>query len=298
MTLTRFVETTQYDRFKEFCDTCITYCHIGLCYGAPGVGKTRSARIYANYDLPIDLTPGQLIEDPVRHAVFYTVPVQNSPSMVDRQIAQERQHNRVSMPSYQVIDSELSARITEARETKRKQLEEYEHARDYTAYKDFAWSRPNEFDLMEEKQKRLQDLSDPTRLIIVDESDRLRVSSLEQIRDIYDRDAKIGVILIGMPGLEKRLARYPQLYSRVGFVHEFRPLRQNEARDLVRSLLESEECIDDDGIVAILRSSGGNFRLIERLLAQVRRVLKLNDLTTISAEVVSAARESLVIGTD
>jgi hypothetical protein len=54
-------------------------------------------------------------------------------------------------------------------------------------------------------------------MIVIDEADRLKFLTLEQVRDIYDRTST--AILIGMPGLEKRLACYPQLLLYVTRIH-------------------------------------------------------------------------------
>src|SRR5215471_17364993 len=54
--------------------------------------------------------------------------------------------------------------------------------------------------------------------------------------------------------------------------------------------------VDAAGVAAIIRATNGNFRLLQRLFQQIERVLELNDLLSVTPEVVTAARESLVIG--
>jgi DNA transposition AAA+ family ATPase len=141
----------------------------------------------------------------------------------------------------------------------------------------------------------------PLDLIIVDEADRLKTAALEQLRDTYDR-RHIGLVLIGMPGLQKRLARYAQLYSRVGFVHQFHPLSGREFQTVVEHQwmqlgLDSMTATpgpDAELLNTVARITGGNFRLIQRLFAQIERLLTVNNSATVTAELVDAARESLV----
>ena len=139
-------------------------------------------------------------------------------------------------------------------------------------------------------------------LIIIDEAERLSTAALEHLRDTFDR-TPIGLMLIGMPGIDKRLARYPQLYSRVGFAHHYRPLQGDELTFVLtrhwRQLglsLDSADFTDTQAIAAMSRITSGNFRLLHRLFVQIERILRINELQVITEEVVEAARSTLVIG--
>src|SRR5450755_1208361 len=110
------------------------------------------------------------------------------------------------------------------------------------------------------------------------------------------------LVLLGMPGLDKRLARAPQLYSRIGFAHQMEPLSEEETRFFLdqrwshRVSAHSDDFTDQEAVAAILRIARGNIRLIERLMMQVEHVLVANQLTVVTKEVIETARENLIIG--
>jgi DNA transposition AAA+ family ATPase len=142
-------------------------------------------------------------------------------------------------------------------------------------------------------------------LLIVDEADRLKMPELEEIRDRYDRANfadGVGVVLIGLPGIEKRLARYPQLFSRVGFVHRYRPLGAEELRFVLAHkwaelglTFAPDDYTDAEALAAIARITGGNFRLVQRLFSQIARVLEINWPRTITKEAAAAAGTTLLL---
>lgn len=314
-----FIITKEYKQFEEFCESCRKYKYIGLCYGSPGVGKSLSARHYANWDAIEEISnirdaPTKTIEALSKsNTVLYTPSVVVTPGQIVQNINRLRSGlqsillEKVSRKHRSQLDKALEEDQVVREERIRKLLPEinwFANHIDEKKSEHHKEPKSKYAELVGRYYLQTSKITDPTTLVIIDEADRLKMTALEQVRDIFDKGG-IGVILIGMPGIEKRLARYPQLYSRVGFVHTFRTLSATAVQELLLqhnwrpkgAELTLNGVEDKEVLSSIIRITGGNFRLIHRLLTQSSRIMEVNELSTITSRVVEAARESLVIGT-
>lgn len=277
-----FVTTKEYRRFKQFCDACMEYKYIGICYGPPGVGKTKSAEYYSNKRLKDSIPKDQFGRTIYSRApkelsdcksILYTPSPPFSPHQMNNQLSSEQ----VTF-NYTIKEAKLNKVKNEKPDLSSKDIDAMIEA-------------------------NILDKKNYYELIIIDEAERLNVSALEILRAHYDK-LNVGFIFIGMPGLEKKLSRYPQLYSRIGFAHEYKVLSKEEMIFMLEHHWQKlnlefkpDEFADHEAMAAILRVTNGNFRLLSRLFMQIDRIMKLNQIKIITQEVVLAARECLLIGT-
>jgi DNA transposition AAA+ family ATPase len=296
-----FVETLEHRRFAEFCDSCARYRYIGLCYGPPGVGKTLSARHYSQWDDLEKIDPYKVPHESLgsfksARTVFYTTGVINTPGQISSDI--HRLRSCLQSLTREPLRREATQKLKQIDIRDAKHRDEMFVTHDWLAGP-IPKLKPTYAAVSENYIAKEKRIGDPTRLILVDEADRLKIVCLEQMRAIFDAGG-IGLVLIGMPGIEKRMARYAQFYSRIGFVHEFRPLNISEMRRLLTKGWTPPgvglPALDSEAVTSVIRITGGNFRLFERLLTQIERIAEINNLNQVSKEAVEAARESLVIG--
>ena len=264
-----FIATKEHRRFTEFADAVRKHRYVGLCYGAAGVGKTLSARRYAHWDVA-----GPVIEA-----------WNGSGRSKEKKINEDLSRSRTVFHTPTVLGT-----LRDLKDTLGEHIDRVDTCIDSHVHRDAKGPR-----VITREEFHVE-------MLIFDEAERLSVTALEFIRDIFDRRG-VGVILIGMPGMEKRLSRYPQLYSRVGFAHHYRPLQGDELSFVLtrhwRKLglaLDEADFTDTQAIASIARITGGNFRLLHRLFVQIERILKINGLSVITDDVVEAARSTLVIG--
>lgn len=266
-----FIITKEHRRFTEFANAVRKERTIGICHGDAGVGKTQSARRYARRDTlepfitewgPRDAADAEHYAAAHRaRTLFFTPPVLAKTAQLLHDI------DRIQGRLGHCIDEHLRA------------------------------IGKGTGSVMRHDSRRW------VELLIIDEAERLSATALEILRDRHDRE-HIAIILIGMPGIDQRFRHYPQLYSRLGFSHRYRNLGRDELlfvltrhwKRLGRTL-DPEDFTDAQAIAAIERITRGNFRLLERLFPQVARVLKINELETITDDVIEAAASTLVIGT-
>jgi type II secretory pathway predicted ATPase ExeA len=106
-------------------------------------------------------------------------------------------------------------------------------------------------------------------LLIIDESDRLRLDCFEILRDFWD-DAKLPMLLVGNEVLTEKLNRqHERLFRRIRIRFEQRPLREADLRKVLEFMGYT---IADDEFILLWKLVGGSPGFAEALLENANEI--------------------------
>ena len=254
-----FLITSQYRRFAEICNRSHSDKSLALFFGKSGLGKTECALRYSNWRVVEPLLKQPVLTRKIPISVIHSSTAFFTPDVF-------------STPKMIRSDIMLLRNRFD-------QLLEQAHF----------WHGVESGPFYPHKY---------LKLLIIDEVHRLSFSSLEQLRELYER-TNLSMLLIGPPGMDRSLMRYSQIYDRLTLGYEVQPLNQDEMRLFITSKwkeLNLPLTADDTVSIAIMRISNGNLRALHRIFSEIMRLQKLNCFPMITPDLVENARRGLLLG--
>lgn len=249
-----FVETTEYTRFAQICQVCQQYGSNAVCVGNRGVGKTKAARQYTQWDLtePFFLTHGRGIEPyfspdcPPPRTVYYRPRSTVTPKGFERELSLLLWSVQMLVDSAQGLNREdgtLSSRI-----------------------------RPDGIDLL-----------------VVDEVDRLPLGCLDVLCDFRAR-SRFGLMLLIRPEGLSRLWNVGPLASQGGMMHTFRSLNDAATRHVLeRQVSQWEVKVEEKGLEVFVERTKGHFATMANVLEQLSYLIAHRGVVTLTDEIVDLA---------
>lgn len=120
------------------------------------------------------------------------------------------------------------------------------------------------------------------RPLFIDEADYIVESKrmCESARDLHDM-ATVPVVLIGMGGIDQRLAHRKQLTGRVMQDVKFQPLTEEDAQKLAAELVDESVKIKPDLVAQLNRQAAGSVRLLVVGLGRIEQAAKSKGMASI-----------------
>jgi DNA transposition AAA+ family ATPase len=255
----QFVQTRQHLRFVEAANSCRTNRSLCICTGKPGVGKEASAQVYAQWSTikPLLDTPRPPQSPPVKLQNCHTV----------------------------YWDAEINCTIKKLHST----LNLLRNKFDPLVQASLNWYEPER--LRQAQSPRTEFLE----LIIINHAHRLSFSCLDAIND-FRKNNKIGFILLGVPGFDRRVKLYDVVGNDVALYHEYASPRSEELKQILDLRWHREGITVEDAAITIIEEvTSSNIQKALNIQNEIERVRGINSISIISPELVQAASTSLLL---